>query len=150
MSIYVAYYRPLHTQAAALKLDLNDFNMCLSMSPITRTLNFLKRLATQRLSTQLNTQARSTLKIGTEHSGSQHSSTHRQALNTAALNSEDRHRPLHTQAAALKLDLNGFKKCLSMSPYVAYLQRQTLGTDPFRDLLYAQINTSRKGRCLLY
>jgi len=32
----------------------------------------------------------------------------------------------------------------------AYLQRQTLGTDPFRDLLYTQLNTSRKGRCLLY
>ena len=28
-------HRPLHTQAAALKLDLNDINMCLSMSPIT-------------------------------------------------------------------------------------------------------------------
>jgi hypothetical protein len=50
----------LHTQAAALKLDLNDINMCLSMSPITG------------LSTH-----RSTLKIGTEHSGSQHSSTQR-------------------------------------------------------------------------
>jgi len=34
-------------------------------------------LSTQRLSTQLSTQARSTLKIGTEHSGSQHSSTQR-------------------------------------------------------------------------
>ena len=78
-------HRPLHTQAAALKLDLNDFNMCLSMSSITRTLNFLKRLSTQRLSTQLNTQARSTLKIGTEHSGSQHSSTHRQRLSTQRL-----------------------------------------------------------------
>jgi hypothetical protein len=81
VSIYVAYYphieflkaalntaalnsedrhRPLHTQAAALKLDLNDINMCLSMSPITG------------LSTH-----RSTLKTGTEHSGSQHSSTQR-------------------------------------------------------------------------
>jgi hypothetical protein len=53
-------HRPLHTQAAALKLDLNDINMCLSMSPITG------------LSTH-----RSTLKTGTEHSGSQHSSTQR-------------------------------------------------------------------------
>jgi len=32
--------RSLYTQAAALKLDLNGFKMCLSMSPITRTLNF--------------------------------------------------------------------------------------------------------------
>ena len=59
------------------------------------------RHRTQQLSTQLNTQAA--------------------ALNTAALNSEDRHRPLHTQAAALntaalKLDLNDFNMCLSMSP----------------------------------
>ena len=70
-------------------------------------------LSTQRLSTQLSTQARSTVKIGTEHSGSQHSSTQR--LSTLKIGT------LHTQAAALKLDLNDINMCLSMSPITGLL-----------------------------
>jgi len=60
-------------------------------------------LSTQRLSTQLNTQARSTLKIGTEHSGSQHSSTHRQRLSAQRLSTLKIGTGLSTRRSTLKI-----------------------------------------------
>jgi len=77
----------LSTHRSTLKIGtgLSTHRQRLSMSPITRTYNFLNRLSTQRLSTQLNTQACSTLKIDTEHNAPQYSSTHRQRLSTQRL-----------------------------------------------------------------